>query len=68
MTFRTLNRKLQPLGVELVQGRGYLYFSGLRAPWGTKMVLVPRLNRLTESEWIEEATDAARQLYCEAKP
>jgi hypothetical protein len=59
MTLASFNRKLAPLGITCVNGRGYFYFACLdiHAFEGTlpESVYTPRFADLTEAVWLEIA-------------
>lgn len=53
-----------PADIELVQGDGYLYFSGGDAhTWYSSSVCVCRLNHLTLDQWIAEAKSLSARRY-----
>jgi len=55
-TLLGINKRLAPMGVELVKGEGYFYFVGApveKLP--STSIMVFRLNQLTSDQWVETA-------------
>lgn len=54
----TVNKAIQGLGVELVQGTGYFYFVCKHGPISGSEEMVYRLNHCSLSDWVSSAESA----------
>lgn len=55
MTTNKINNAIAPLGLEIVRGKGYVYFVNDIGAQVGESLMIPYLCQLTLSQWIDRA-------------